>query len=84
MPRKNRLQSRNGAEHFRPAGLHGRFDLREGGEGDFLLAAAEGLLLRQGGEEAEPVQGILFRYFHDYRLPFVQFDILKRIWENGA
>ena len=57
----NGLQAGNRTEHFRPAGLHGRLDLGESREGDLLLAAAGSLFLRQGGEEAEPVQRVLFR-----------------------
>ena len=58
------FQARNGPEHLRPAGLHGRLNLGEGGQRDLLLAASRGLLLRQGGKETEPVQGILFGDLH--------------------
>ena len=52
------FQAGNSFQHFRPAGLHGGFDLPESGQGDFLLAAAGGFSLRQGGKKAEPIQGI--------------------------
>ena len=61
--RDNGLQAGNRAKHFRTAGLHSRLDLGESREGNFLLAAAGRLFLRQGREEAEPVQRVFFRDF---------------------
>ena len=70
MAGKDGLQTGNGPEQLRPAGFHGGFDLGEGGQGDLLLAGAQGLLLRQGGKEAEPVESILFRDFHSLQILF--------------
>ena len=64
------LQAGDRAEHPVTAGLHGCLDLRENSQGDLLLAAAEGFLLREGSEKPEPVEGILLCDLHGLDILF--------------
>ena len=64
------LQAGDVLEHLQPPRFHGGFNLRENRQGDFLLAAAGRFILRQGGEEPEPGQGVFFGDFHSGCHPF--------------
>ena len=63
--------------------LHRGFDLCKGGQRELLLPAAEGLVLRQGSEKAEPVQRVLFGNFHTTS-PFCSVSVYSIMEEEAV